>query len=172
MFDKCPTESASSSSSYSSMSVLMLSSRTSLSSSSQPTKNLGAPRRLSPGLLGSDITVPRGSPQHPTTPSYTNTPPEQATDGRAQGLGKGTGPLCLGCTAEPVGEGEADKQDETERRGLKRRRLCPKRWCWSVLCNDVSTQVSHSSFSKFTSQMTGLGFLRVFSNLEAEAPII
>lgn len=52
----------------------MLSSRASLSSSSQPTKNLGAPRRLSPGLLGSDITVPRGVPQRPTAPSYTNTP--------------------------------------------------------------------------------------------------
>lgn len=66
------------------MSVLKLSSRTSLSSSSQPTKNLGAPRRLSPGLLGSDITVPRGSPQRSTTPSHTNTPM-----GEARGRGKG-----------------------------------------------------------------------------------
>ena len=83
-----PTESVSSSSSYSSMSVLMLSSRASLSSSSQPTKNLGAPRRLSPGLLGSDITVPRGNRQRLAAPSYTNTPPERAADGRARGLGE------------------------------------------------------------------------------------
>lgn len=88
-----PTESASSSSSYSSMSVLMLSSGTSLSSSSQPTKNLGAPRRLSPGLLGSDITVPHGSPQRATTPSYTNTPPELAADGRARSRGRDRGTL-------------------------------------------------------------------------------
>lgn len=89
------TESASSSSSYSSMSVLMLPSWPSLSSSSQPTKNLGAPRWLSPGLLGSDITVPRGSPQRPTAPSYTNTPPERPADGRARGLGRGADPLSL-----------------------------------------------------------------------------
>jgi len=68
-----PTESVSSSSSYSSMSVLMLSSRDSLSSSSQPTKNLGAPRRLSPRLLGSDITVPRGRPQGPAAASDAKT---------------------------------------------------------------------------------------------------
>ncbi|TNN49492.1 hypothetical protein EYF80_040333 [Liparis tanakae] len=68
-----PTESVSSSSSYSSMSVLMLSSRDSLSSSSQPTKNVGAPRRLSPGLLGSDITVPRGRPQGPAAASDAKT---------------------------------------------------------------------------------------------------
>lgn len=107
------TESSSRSSSYSSMSVLMLgqSSRPSLSSSAQPTKNLGAPCWLSPGLLGSDITVHSGSdpllpaaPSHNTTPSRKGTRPNQLRTQPAKTVVGLTSRVCEGPRREQKAE--------------------------------------------------------------------